>query len=107
MGINTTALYCELRNCTLQQYYNDILNMAEPERGGANPGTIRDLIFCAIKDGYRKHKEDMPEGFDNYEVGDHMDDISKKDITAFLVLLVASLPKADPDEKKKAVTAKK
>lgn len=102
LGVNSSALYCDLRDCGLFDYYRDIIKLIDV---GANPGIIRDVLYTAIVDGYRVEKKRVPEGFTNFTVGDTMDTMPKNDLLKFVDALTKSLPK--PEESEEAKTEKK
>jgi len=102
IDVNASALYCDLRDCGLFDYYKDVMKMVQV---GANPGIVRDMIYTAIENGYRKEKKEMPEGFDNFFVGENMDEMTKEDTVLFVNELVESLPK--PKEEDKVAVKKK
>lgn len=106
LGVNATALYCDLRGVNLPEFYKDLITVAT---GGANPSITRDLIFVGIADGYRKDGKTLPENFNKYTVGDHMDDMSKEDVLKFLEALANCLPKSteEDEEVKKKTKPKK
>jgi hypothetical protein len=102
MGINTTALYLELKGVDMPQYYKDILQLIQV----GNMIVLRDILYCSIKDGCRVEKQEFTE--DNIWVGDMMDEMDAGQLKKFLLEVYQSLPKSDDktdeegDEKKKA-----
>lgn len=92
VGVNSTALYCEMHNIDLLGYYEHLISMLT---GKGSPAVTRDIIFCCLKDGCRKEKIEFKH--DNLWVGDIMDDIGAEGVAELLEAITESLPKKDTD----------
>ena len=97
-GVNSTALYLEINNCDMVQYYDDIMSMIQ---GTGSPAIIRDLIFVGIVSGCRRDKVDFNK--DKLWVGDMMDNIGEAGVKKMIQAIAESLPKSEgnTDEDKK------
>ena len=104
-GMNTWILYCELRGCTITDMGEQLQRIGT---GGGSGSEIRDLIWAALKSGARKEKQDVE--FDNWDVGDWLDDISTEALTEFLTSMTESMQERIPSDngatKKKKVPVK-
>jgi hypothetical protein len=62
-------------------------------------GIFRDIIWSALKEGARQDK--VPFEFDNFDVGDWLQDVEASEINDAIKSLVESMPKAKARESKK------
>jgi len=88
MGTNTTAMYCDLRGCTLADF-EDHFSVENIKNNNIVGNEFRDLIYCALKDGERFmiSKTDPKyeiKGFTQMDVGDWIDEWSKVESNKFL-----------------------
>jgi hypothetical protein len=95
-GTNQTAVYCELRKKTLAEYQEELTKLSDV-------GVIRDLIYSALFAGYKAEKKDV--SFDNYEVGEWIDEMTQDDLAKIFDVLGKSNeaggePEADDSKKK-------
>lgn len=95
-GMNQSILYCELRGINITQMNTEFSNMAKGKSTGAE---LRDLIWSALKDGARFNK--VPFEATNLDVGDWLEGLDPKEVTAFIEDMVGTLPKAKAMVKKK------
>jgi hypothetical protein len=99
-SINQTDEFCELRDISLKQYYELLAGF---ESGNYRFKDIRGLIWSALKEGARI--EGVPFEYDEYQIGEFMDEDPARYITEALKHLVETLPKPTDNgtaKKKKA-----
>ena len=65
---------------------DDFLRMQD---GGGDGSEIRDLIYSCLADGARKAKQ--PIDFDQYDVGDWMEDLSSEEMTKMMEEFTGSM----------------
>lgn len=92
-GTNATALYCNIKNCTLGEFQKQF----EPEKLKAmaiKGDEVRDLLWAGLVAGCKSEKSEVT--FDEYEVGDWIDEMDQDELTkAFSVMATSG------DSKKK------
>ena len=98
LGLNQSIEYCELRGITINQMNDDFTRMANGEGTGSE---IRDLLWSVLKDGARVAGTKFT--MSNYDVGDLIEAMSTDEMTEFMEELAGSMPKKQPNAKKKAV----
>ena len=81
-GTNSTAKYCDIRNCSLDDYLNDM--KFEAMKGSE----IRDLIFSALW-AYNVTK-DIETDFNTFTVGDWIDEADQKEVNNIFLELASS-----------------
>ena len=92
-GTNQTAKYCEVRKISLQKYYEELAKLADSSGSG-----IRDLIFSALWAGAKTDKIDID--FDEFDVGDWMDEVGTDDLTDMMKLLYDSNDSGEGEDEK-------
>ena len=95
-GTNQTAVYCDLRGKSLAEYQKELTNLTDV-------GVIRDLIYSALFAGCKAEKKDV--NFDNFDVGEWIDEMQPGDLAKVFDVLAASNdgggePEADDSKKK-------
>ncbi len=98
-GTNSTAKYCEVRKCSLDDYLNDM--KFENIKGSE----VRDLIFCAL--WAFNVTNDLETDFNTFTVGDWIDDADQKDINNIFTALADSNAQKVDVKKAKESTKKK
>jgi len=82
-GTNQTAKYCDIRNVSLMESQNELKDIKS-----GNGTTMRDLIYSALWAGCKTEKIDID--FDEYNVGDWMDDIEPDELVKIFTSLANS-----------------
>ena len=85
-GMNCWIEYCELRSVSVTEMGEDLQRIGD---GGGSGREIRDLLWAALKDGARKAKQ--PFEFDNFDIGDGMDELSQDELGKFFVEMTESM----------------
>ena len=98
-GLNQSILYCELRGISITQMNEDFASFANGTHTGSE---IRDLIWSALKDGARFNKTEFK--YNNFDVGDIMEEIDPTEITNALKTMAGTLPKVKKGVDKKKAT---
>ena len=88
IGTNTTAMYCDLRDCTLADF-NEDFSPENLKNNRVKGNEYRDLVYCALKDGERfkisRIDPQYPvENFTQMDVGDWIDEWTKEQSQEFL-----------------------
>ena len=99
-GTNSTALLCEIRGITL----NDMGLMLSEDRINNNEitgGEIRDMIYAGLVSAARSKKIEID--FDNYTVGDWIDEIDPNELVKAFEVLGQSQPQGSNKTPKKKV----
>ena len=99
-GTNSTALLCEIRGITL----NDMGLMFSEERIKNNEitgGEIRDMIYAGLVSAARSKKIEID--FDQYQVGDWIDEIDPNELVKAFEVMGESQPKGSNTTAKKKV----
>ena len=94
-GTNSTARYCEVRGCTLDDYVQDVklTNMRGDE--------IRDLIYSGLWAYAMSNKESFEDT--RFDVGDWIDDAEQSEINSiFQNLLNSNAQKVEGNGKKES-----
>lgn len=108
-GTNSTAHYCEVRGCTLNDYVNDLSNLILSSSSDIdedikaavqmNGSEVRDLIYSSIW-AFDMTNDNIVD-YDRLKVGDWIDDIDQKDLNRiFTELFNSSEGKVKPKESK-------
>ena len=90
---NTYILCCEWRGTSFTELQEHCAVIAENGGSGAE---IRDFVWAALKAGARKAKK--PFEFDNFDVGDWMDDLTADELTEFFNEVSDSMESKMPSE---------
>ena len=99
-SINQTDLFCELRDISLKEYYELFAGFGT---GNYRFKDIRGLIWSALKEGARI--EGVPFEYDEYQIGEFMDEDPARYIKEAMQQLIETLPKPTDNgtaKKKKA-----
>ena len=81
-GTNSTAKYCEVRKCSLDDYLKDM------KFKNTDGSEVRDLIFSALW-AYNV-TNDLETDFNTFTVGDWIDEADQKDISNIFTALADS-----------------
>jgi len=89
-GLNQTINYCNLRHCTINDYNEDIQSLA---KGLTTGSELRDLIWSALKDGFRKAKKEF--NLSPEDVGDLIENLNSKEINNLISSMIDEMPEEE------------
>lgn len=85
-GTNQSAIYCQLRKCTLAAYLKD-MNTERIINNEVDGTEIRDLVYSALAAGASSQNEKVE--FNNMTVGDWIDEMEQEELTNMFKVLTA------------------
>lgn len=98
-GVNFTALFMEQRGCDIEGLNKALLSLVQKTN---NPADIRDIFYNALRAGALS--KGLEVDFNEYSVGDWLDELKPEDVKTMHEALAESLPKenkSDNNDKKK------